>query len=84
MAEHFATKLSKVLLFQARARSVGAMSSDMEDEESTEPEVFATTHSETLLQPGFLVHFNRDIPHYNELAKTLIDDFSAVSFKLSI
>ena len=77
---HICTEFCEEMHCQARARSVGAMSSDMEDgDEADETEVYVSTHAENLLKPDFLVHFDGDIPPYNDMTKALIEDFANVS-----
>ncbi|XP_037871161.1 E3 ubiquitin-protein ligase UBR1 isoform X2 [Bombyx mori] len=75
---HVCTEFCEEMHCQARARSVGAMSSDMEEESADEAEVYVSTHSENLLSPEFLVHFEGEVPQYNELTKTLIEEFASV------
>nr|XP_049697371.1 E3 ubiquitin-protein ligase UBR1 isoform X3 [Helicoverpa armigera] len=77
-ALHICTEFCEEMHCQARARSVGAMSSDMEDETADETEVYVSTHSENLLKPEFLVHFEGDIPPYNDMTKALIEDFANI------
>lgn len=80
---HICTEYCEEMHCQARARSVGAMSSDMEDGESAdETEVYVSTHAENLLKPDFLVHFEGEIPPYNDMTKALIEDFANVSLIL--
>lgn len=55
------------------------MSSDMEDESADECEVYVSTHSENLLTPDFLAHFEGEIPSFNDTTKSLIEDFASVS-----
>ncbi|KAM3966089.1 LOW QUALITY PROTEIN: ubr1 ubiquitin ligase [Aphomia sociella] len=75
-AVHICTEFCEEMLCQARAKSVGAMSSDMEDGDSAdESEVYVSTHSENLLPPEFLTHFNDEIPVYNDIMKSLIEHF---------
>ncbi|XP_073954798.1 ubr1 ubiquitin ligase isoform X3 [Choristoneura fumiferana] len=75
-AVHVCTESCEEMLCQARARSVGAYSSDMEDGESTdEAPVYMLTQSRDLLPQEFLVHFEGDIPMYTDDLKTLITDF---------
>lgn len=81
---HICTEICEDMLCQARARSVGAMSSDMEDESADESEVYVSTHSENLLTPDFLAHFEGEIPSYNDTTKSLIEDFASVSFSYFI
>lgn len=81
---HVCTEFCEEMHCQARARSVGAMSSDMEEESADEAEVYVSTHSENLLSPEFLVHFEGEVPQYNELTKTLIEEFASVSFFLKL
>ncbi|XP_026318050.1 E3 ubiquitin-protein ligase UBR1 [Hyposmocoma kahamanoa] len=75
---HICTEYCEELLCQARARSVGAMSSDMEDESADECEVYVSTHSENLLTPDFLAHFEGEIPSFNDTTKSLIEDFASI------
>ncbi|KAF9424340.1 hypothetical protein HW555_000479 [Spodoptera exigua] len=78
-ALHICTEFCEEMHCQARARSVGAMSSDMEDGElADETEVYVSTHAENLLKPDFLVHFDAEIPPYNDMTKTLIEDFANI------
>lgn len=80
-ALHICTEFCEEMHCQARARSVGAMSSDMEEGETAdETEVYVSTHAENLLPPEFLAHFEGEIPPYNEMTKALIEDFANVSF----
>lgn len=55
------------------------MSSDMEEESADESEVYVSTHSENLLTPDFLAHFEGEIPSFNDTTKSLIEDFALVS-----
>ncbi|CAH2240133.1 jg6387 [Pararge aegeria aegeria] len=73
---HLCTEYCEDMLCTARARSVGAMSSDMEDESADEAEVYISTHAENLLPAEFLAHFDTVLPEYNETTKTLIEDFA--------
>ncbi|CAB3225335.1 unnamed protein product [Arctia plantaginis] len=78
-AIHICTEFCEEMHCQARARSVGAMSSDMEDGESAdESEVYVSTHAENLLSGEFLAHFEGEIPAYHEMTKTLIEDFANI------
>lgn len=77
---HICTEFCEEMHCQARARSVGAMSSDMEDGDSAdESEVYVSTHSENLLPSEFLVHFEGEVQSYNDTTKSLIEDFASVS-----
>lgn len=76
---HICTEYCEELLCQARARSVGAMSSDMEEEPADECEVYVSTHSENLMTQDFLVHFEGELPLFNDTTKSLIEDFASVS-----
>ncbi|XP_053616126.1 E3 ubiquitin-protein ligase UBR1 isoform X2 [Plodia interpunctella] len=77
-AVHVCTEFCEEMHCQARAKSVGAMSSDMEEEEPVEEcEVYVSTHSENLLPQEFLVHFQGDIPKYNDMTKSLIENFAS-------
>lgn len=78
-AIHICTEFCEEMHCQARARSVGAMSSDMEEESADESEVYVSTHAENLLSGEFLAHFEGEIPTYHEMTKTLIEDFANVS-----
>ncbi|XP_037303445.1 E3 ubiquitin-protein ligase UBR1 isoform X2 [Manduca sexta] len=75
---HVCTEICEDMHCQARARSVGAMSSDMEEESADETEVYVSTHSENLLSPEFLAHFEGEIPNYNVNTKLLIQEFADV------
>ncbi|KAJ2945313.1 hypothetical protein O0L34_g9400 [Tuta absoluta] len=77
-SEHICTEYCEEMLCQARARSVGAVSSDMEEDDTDECEVYVSTHSENLLPRDFLVHFEGEIPTYNEQTHTLIEEFASV------
>ncbi|XP_075982328.1 ubr1 ubiquitin ligase isoform X2 [Anticarsia gemmatalis] len=77
-ALHICTEFCEEMHCQARARSVGAMSSDMEEESADESEVYVSTHAENLLSGEFLAHFEGEIPPYNDMIKTLIEDFGNV------
>ncbi|XP_049878281.1 E3 ubiquitin-protein ligase UBR1 isoform X3 [Pectinophora gossypiella] len=77
-SEHICTEYCEEMHCQARARSVGAMSSDMEDESADESEVYVLTHSETLLPHEFLIHFEGEIPTYNDVTKSLIEEFATI------
>ena len=50
------------------------MSSDIEDGESGEEPVYVSTHSRDLLPPDFLLHFDGDVPAYNHMTKSLIEE----------
>ncbi|XP_060806415.1 E3 ubiquitin-protein ligase UBR1 [Amyelois transitella] len=76
-AVHVCTEFCEEMHCQARAKSVGAMSSDMEEETAEECEVYVSTHSENLLPQEFLVHFQGDIPVYNDMTKSLIENFAS-------
>ncbi|XP_045778692.1 E3 ubiquitin-protein ligase UBR1 isoform X1 [Maniola jurtina] len=73
---HLCTEYCEDMLCTARARSVGAMSSDMEDESADETEDYVSTHAENLLSAEFLAHFDNALPQYNDTMKTLIEDFA--------
>ncbi|CAH0663514.1 unnamed protein product [Chilo suppressalis] len=78
-AVHICTETCEEMHCQARARSVGAMSSDMEDGDSAdESEVYVSTHAENLLKQDFLVHFEGDVLVYNEQTKSLIESFASI------
>nr|XP_026492514.1 E3 ubiquitin-protein ligase UBR1 isoform X1 [Vanessa tameamea] len=73
---HLCTEYCEDMHCTARARSVGAVSSDMEDESADETEVYVSTHAENLLPAEFLTHFDCDLPEYNETTKMLVEDFA--------
>lgn len=76
---HVCTEFCEEMHCQARARSVGAMSSDMEDGEVVDAtEIYVSTHAETILKREFLVHFEAEVPLYSDYAKGLIDDFAGI------
>ncbi|XP_052749909.1 E3 ubiquitin-protein ligase UBR1 isoform X2 [Galleria mellonella] len=73
---HICTEFCEEMLCQARARRVGAMSTDTEDGDTTEEkEVYVSTHSENLLPREFLIHFYEDIQHYNDSMQSHIEHF---------
>ncbi|XP_047998255.1 LOW QUALITY PROTEIN: E3 ubiquitin-protein ligase UBR1 [Leguminivora glycinivorella] len=75
-AVHVCTESCEEILCQARARSVGAQSSDMEDGESTdEAPVYMLTQSQDLLPQEFMAHFEGEIPAYTDDMKRLITEF---------
>lgn len=80
-ATNICTEFCEEMHCHARARSVGAMSSDMEEEAADESQVYVSTQAENLLSAEFMAHFNGEIPPYNEMTKTLIEDFANVSTK---
>lgn len=78
-ALHICTEFCEEMHCQARARSVGAMSSDMEEADSAdESEVYVSTHAENLLSGEFLAHFEGETPPYNAMTKLMIEDFAWV------
>ncbi|CAK1542493.1 unnamed protein product [Leptosia nina] len=72
---HLCTEYCEEMHCRARARSVGALSSEPEEESADEAEVYVTTHAENLLPHHFLVQFENQLPEYNETSKQLIDQF---------
>ncbi|CAG9128754.1 unnamed protein product [Plutella xylostella] len=78
---HQCTESCEEMHCTARARSVGAMSSDTEAEpEQTENTIYVSTQCRDLLPPEFLAHFELDeeLPVYNENFKALIEDFTGI------
>ncbi|KAL4703355.1 hypothetical protein ACJJTC_013121 [Scirpophaga incertulas] len=75
---HVCTETCEDMYCQARARSVGAASSDMEEEEVNESEEYVSTHAENLLSLAFMQHFQYDIPEYNEQTKSLVEGFASI------
>ncbi|XP_028170096.1 E3 ubiquitin-protein ligase UBR1 [Ostrinia furnacalis] len=75
---HVCTEMCEELHKQARARSVGAMSSDMEEEASDESEVYVSTHAENLLAPAFRALFEDEVPVYHDQTKSLIESFCSI------
>ncbi|XP_047516018.1 E3 ubiquitin-protein ligase UBR1 isoform X1 [Pieris napi] len=75
---HLCTEYCEEMHCQARARSVGALSSEPEEESADEAEVYVSTHAENLLPHQFITQFENPIPEYNETSKQLVEQFVAM------
>ncbi|XP_045504697.1 E3 ubiquitin-protein ligase UBR1 isoform X2 [Colias croceus] len=75
---HLCTEYCEEMHCRARARSVGALSSEPEDESADEAEVYVSTHAETLLPNHFLAHFDTELPTYADTSKQLVEHFVAM------